>query len=198
MALGVGLTGAEARADLPPPEGTMLVPFELRVEGLEAHPDHVLLVYPWSLSDGAPTREVGVLAPGQPLGFGRRIGGQPRVYAMRKDAWESVRAEIEGRDPEVARDDEGFPAPGAIDCGLAVSPRHQVDEDGPEVVTDVYRVETLGATTCQLQKLSSTPAPAAEPRGGCASCTVGGEGDDRPWWLLSLAALGLRRRLSGR
>ena len=175
------------------------MPFELRVEGLEAHPDHVLLVYPWSLSNGAPTREVGVVGPGQPLRFGRRIDGRPRVYAMRKDAWEGVQAELEDRDPAAARDDgEGFPAPGAIDCGLQVRPRHQVGQDGPEVATDVYRVTTLSATGCRLEKLASTPDPVAAPRGGCASCTMSGVSDDRPWWLLGLVALGMRRRALGR
>lgn len=197
IVLGTGSTSTDARADLPPPDGMKFVSFELRVEGLEAHPDHLLLVYPWSLSNGAPTREVGVLAPGQPLRFGRRIGGRPKVYAMRKEAWESVRGAIEARDPEAARDeDEGFPAPGAVDCGLFVSPRHQVGEDGPDVAADTYRVTALNDTDCRLEKLSSTPDPVAAPRGGCASCSLGATDDDRPWWLLGLVALGWRRRRS--
>lgn len=195
--LGVGLVGGVARADLPPPEGMKFVSYEMRVEGLEAHPDHVLLVYPWSLSNGAPTREVGVLAAGQPLAFGRRFGGRPRVYAMRKETWESVRAEIESRDPEGAsHEGDGFPAPGAIDCGVEISPRHQADENGPEVATDTYRVTTLTDGACQLQQLSSTPVPTT--RGGCASCAVGDASDDRAWWLIGLVALGLRRRTAER
>lgn len=197
VTLGVGLTGGIARADLPPPEGMKFVSYEVRVEGLEAHPDHVLLVYPWSLSNGAPTREVGVLTAGQPLPFGRRFGGRPRVYAMRKDAWESVRAEIESRDPEgMSGNEEGFPAEGAVDCGTEISPRHQVDEGGPEVATDTYQVTTLSDEACQLKKLSSTPIPTA--RGGCASCSVQDASDDRPWWLIGLLALGLRRRMAER
>jgi len=182
-----------ARADVAPPDGIKYVSYEMRVQGLEAYPDHVLLVYPWSLSNGAPTREVGVIDPGKPLNFGRRISGPPKVYAMRREAWENVRAEVEARDPEAGGgDDDGFPAPGAIDCGLTVSPVHQVDEDGPDVATGTYEVAALSDDGCRLQKLSSTPSPQA--RGGCASCTVGSSGDDRPWWLVGLLALALRRR----
>ena len=49
IALAVALVGSAstARADLPPPDGQRFVDYEFSVAGLAAHPDWVLLAFPW-------------------------------------------------------------------------------------------------------------------------------------------------------
>lgn len=204
------LSASTASADVPPPDGLKRVPYQVEVQGLEAHADRVLLVYPWSMSNGRPMAEVGELKPGAPLTFGRRIDGQPRVYAMRRDAYE-------------ARKSDAFtlPADGAVDCGLAIEPRHTVPDDAPNAIVATYRVATLSDSACALEPVAVTgdeeaPAPPkpqpsssaggseqapppAAPRGGCSSCAVappasGERVPTAPLLALAVFAAGLYRR----
>ena len=203
LALAAFLLPAAASADLPPPDGTKFVDFQIEISGLAAHADHVLYVYPWSLSDGAPGSEVGQVEDGRALSFGRRIAGTPKVYAAKKDGFDPA---AEGFDPEQG-----------IDCGLAISPRFTVDEDGPDKIVERYQVAELSDTACRLQAATADPpapkpdAPApvatdaggtgdakATPQGGCAACSLGEPSEAAPAsflsLLLGLAALGRRRR----
>lgn len=188
------------------------MPFYATVAGVDA--DHVLLVYPWSTSGGAPAAEIGLLAEGDKLAFGRRIMGEPKIYAMKKADWEAKKAEI-----------TELPVDGAVDCGATVSPRHLVDKSAPDEIVVSYRVAELGDGACRLTlgdapdptpteaptagspaaadtslppdaaTPSSTPAATETPAaGGCAACSAGpGGSSSTPWWLLGLGALVWRR-----
>lgn len=211
--IGLLLSSSSVRADLPPPNGQKFVPFYATVTGLDA--DHVLLVYPWSLSNGAPTEEIGVLAEGSKLAFGRRIMGEPKIYAMKKAEWEAKKAEI-----------TSLPVEGALDCGTTISPRHLVDRDAPDEILASYRVAELSDSACRLaigDAEPSEPAPSDTPSdppasaptdapsdvaapvtpaanetpsaGGCAACCIIPAGaSSAPWWLLGLGILAWRRR----
>jgi MYXO-CTERM domain-containing protein len=210
-------TTAEARADLPPPDGTKFVSFGIQVNGLAAHPDHVLLVFPWSMSNGAPTEEVAVLEDGKSLGFGRRVMGSPKIWAMRKDAFEAAGPELK------------LPADGAVDCGQSIEPRFVVPKDAPDEIVERYDVSELGDGLCKLTKagaqtndkaktdtapktdaVGSEPAVPSDPNnataresgGGCAACEVQPPATKPPWpggWmLLGLAVASLRRHLRPR
>lgn len=153
-----------ASADVAPPAGIKYARFQIQVQGLDAHPDHVLLVFPHSLSNGAPTAEIAVVEPGKPLSFGRRIMGQPKVYAMRKDAWEKAKGST-----------SELPATGTIDCNLELNPRYEVKSSDPDVILDSYKVAALDDQTCRLDGLdgvagssgaaanNAAPAPEEDP-----------------------------------
>jgi MYXO-CTERM domain-containing protein len=202
-ALVVATLGAsDARADLPPPEGTKFVGFSFKVENLAQAKDFVLLAYPCSQSSGVPVRKMAVIQDGAVVDVGRR-GGDCKLYAMARADFDAWRKGTPG--------DEGD-AVDALFTGGAV----RACTGGPEVkatlptsdsrdrILQGLRVAKLDATGCSITGASApaTPASATPPtetppgKSGCAGCSVDGSplGPGSMAGLLAMVALAARRR----
>jgi MYXO-CTERM domain-containing protein len=208
---------APARADLGPPAGKRSVSFQVRVEGLTAFPEMVLVVYPHSLSDGAPTTEHAVLRDGQPLPVGRR-SATPKLWAVTKSDYEEFAATYQptfsSSDPAL----EAFFASGkARDCGVTIRPVFELPLADPRAsALQSFHADAIEPSRCQLtpgapphRAPTDTGAsaggdgPPSTTGGGCARCSTDPGAGDR-WiggaavaiWLLGVA-VARRRRTPG-
>jgi len=181
---------ATARADVPPDDGWKYVGNNFRATGLAAFPDHVLVAYPWSASNGAPTREHVVMKEGEAVSIGRR---SPDIvlWAVRRTAWETFAKTLtRDEDTDAARLDAFLRAPDAVACDARPEPIGTLRDDDPrDVVEHTIVVRALADDAC---KLELARPPAALDRGGCRACS-GGEGATSAW-ILALVALVVRRR----
>lgn len=177
LALALALfSPALARADVPPPDGQRRVPYRFRVDGVaKQSPDHVIVVYPWSLSNGAPTREQTMAPDGQWVSVGRR-SYPPELYAVRKaDYEEFTKSYVAPDGPE--RDDPAVEAflTKAAKCNMGPVPRFTVSDDSPlDTIEETFVAQTISDTSCVLTRTSSpSDAQANAPKsGGCAGCTT--------------------------
>ncbi len=131
-----------ARADLPPPPLKKYASYAVVVHGLGAHPEHVVVVYPWSNSNGVPMAELVQLIDGQPLRFGRRIDGSPAFYALK-------RAELEAWSAAGSGDVAALLA-GGVRCEGSISPRHLVSKVSPGDIIDEYTLTSLSEGECEI------------------------------------------------
>jgi hypothetical protein len=135
------------------------VSFEVRVEGLTAFPEMVLVVYPYSLSDGAPTTEHAVLRDGEPLPVGRR-SATPKLWAVKKADYEAFAASYKptfsSSDPAL----EAFFATGkARDCGATIQPVFELPFADPRgSAVQSFHADAIDPARCQL-----TQAPPPHP-----------------------------------
>jgi hypothetical protein len=192
----LALAPALAHADAPPPDGTRYAQYRFRVDGVaKQSPDHVIVVYPWSLSNGAPTREQTTAEDGQWVSVGRR-SPTPALYAVRKTDYEAfaktyTTSEDYQADPAV----DAFLAK-AAKCNLAPSPAFTLSEDDSRsAIEEIFVAQTISDTSCVLT--NATPPASATPKGGgCAGCTVGDKqiasGVSLAGLLAGLVALGRR------
>lgn len=171
-----------ALADLPPPPGTKRVPYRVEVVGQKEDP--VLVVFPWSDSDGAPTAELGVVGP-KGLGFGRRIAGRPAFWLVPRKDLDTARS----LEDEALR---AWMTANAEPCEGQVNPRHQVPSGGPDAITDTFKLHT-GPCRVVQQAVKDAPGrvgPEPSLGWGCrSSATPAGWG-----WLL-IGLLASRRRV---
>ncbi len=212
------LVPAVASADIAPPANQQRVGFEFSVDGLEVAPDRAVFAYPCGGSNGAPIRELAVLAPGRRVTVGRR-GGDCALYATSKaalDAWLGAHSQTDTAREAAA--DAFVASAGIVRCQGGPRPRHLRPASEPaEPVREVLRVARLDATACILVSASEpvapvptkdvpakdvgapATAPAAPPpgKGGCAGCalsTNGSRASGAALGLAAIAALGSRRR----
>jgi len=161
---------ALARADLPPPEGKKFVSYGFVVENVKAFPDYVLLAYPWSSSNGAPTKEHALVEDGKAVRLGRRSAA-PKLYAMQRGEYEkwktSYKPTHELDDPAL---DALFTSKQVVPCGVELSPKTQLDKGDPrDEVIDALRVESIDTGACRVALAKSaaaakqTPSPAETP-----------------------------------
>ncbi len=184
------LIGGSARADAPPPVGKKRVGYGFVVENLSAFPDHVLLIYPWSLSNGAPTREYTQIEEGARVRVGRRVQGTPKVHAMPRAAYEQWK---QGYKPVADHFDENdealeslFKREDVVECSVDLNPRHTVSRlSSADKVEDRFRAELIDDATCKLSLVSSSPS---------GSCSIGQEAPPAGALALAGLALILRRR----
>lgn len=205
------LPAADARADVPPPDGRKYVGFAIRVEGASKFPGYALLAYPWSLSNGAPTWEAGELVDGEALDVGRR-SPTPKLWAVPRARWAAF---LQQKGARAAKEDlEAFFAT-AVACDAAVQQQHELPSSDPRTtVVQSFVVSAIDEKSCRLgapgapQPASSgspaepRPTPEPQPRsGGCAGCSVATEPQQAVATLaLALALLarrGPRRRGGG-
>lgn len=193
----VSLSGA-ASADAPPPEGTKFVGYSFQVENMTAFPDHVLIAYPWSTSNGAPTREHSILENGQSLRIGRRSDAT-KLYAMKRSAYDEWKQSYAA--PENRWEDPALDALVASDkvvaCDEAPFARFELAEsDARTAITDVFRANRISDATCDLAVVSKpTTTPSGPSKGGCAGCAVTGEAQRSGiLGVFALAALAWVRR----
>lgn len=182
---------ALARADLPPPDGTKFVSYAYAVDGLEAHPDFVLLGYPSSATNGRPMDDYAELGK-QPVTLGRR-GGSPAIYAVKRADYEAWKATLAPLGPDAPTfDNPAFKAFFTSDkvarCDEAPKPSFSLPSSDPrEGVVERFRVVALGASGCDLERVggeSGTSAPSEaggfatppEDAGQPADAPLGGAG----------------------
>lgn len=205
-----------ARADLPPPDGSKFVDFEFAVDGLGAYPDHVLIAYPYSTSNGAPTVEHAVVAEGKALSVGRR-SPPVKLYAIKRsdyDEWKKGYRPPQERseDPEL---EKLFTSAKVSQCNLAPQPNFVLPtSDARSTIRETLKLTSASPCTLVAAAASGATVPAADvapapsspssppsetpKRAGCGSCVVGAP-SSAPWaagaWLAALLALvSLRRR----
>jgi hypothetical protein len=166
----VALTST-AHADAPPPDGKKHVGYAFKIQGLAAFPDHVVVAWPWSLSNGSPTREYAVLTDETPLRVGRR-SPTVKLYAVGKAAWEAfVKAELNNAQPDndaqVSALNAFLVAPNAAACNENPNDIHVISDSDPRsVVEDVFSAKMLSASSCELTRTS--PAITA-PKSSCSN-----------------------------
>jgi len=179
-----------AQADVAPPIGSKLAKYEIVVEGAPADGPAALAVYPWSLSNGAPTAEAALVPAVGSLAFGRRIMGEPAFWLVPSSEVAVLTA---------AGDDElrqWFEGGSAVRCtGDVPQPRFEVSVAGPDVLVDRFSVEVSQAS-CVVRQLAPASAPALALADGRSLCGCSGVGSSAVWFapLLALAALLRRRR----
>jgi hypothetical protein len=165
----LSLSIAHADVAIPPPDGKQFMNHDLVVEGLDAHPDVVLVVMDRgdtvtayrSFAAGKDTRQT--LAKGN-----RRRGGgmsAPTVRLMTKPAFEAwqteARAAVDAQREACSERGEGcahisrfvgkYPAPkGAVDCGLSLDLVTSGPEGGPNQTVDTIALEAASATRCTV------------------------------------------------
>lgn len=152
---------ALARADLPPPDGKKFVSYGFVVENTKAFPDYVVLAYPWSMSNGAPTKEHALVEDGKPVRLGRRSSA-PKLYAMKRAEYETWKASYK---PTHEFDDPAlealFTGKQVVPCGVELSPTTMIDKSDPrDEVVDAVRVELIAAGSCRAV-MAKTAAPVA-------------------------------------
>lgn len=163
-----------ARADLPPPDGTKFVSYAYAVEGLEAHPEFVLLGYPSSGSNGRPMDDYAELGK-QPVTLGRR-GGSPAIYAVKKSDYEAWKATLAPLGPDAPTFDNPafkafFTSNQVVRCDEAPSPSFSLPSSDPrEGIVERFRVVALAAQSCDLERVGGeTGANAPSDAGGFAT-----------------------------
>lgn len=178
----------DAAADVPPLLGHKNVDFEISVKGAPEEGDRMLVVYPWSLSNGTPTAEVGVVLPSVNLRFGRRTDGEPAFWLVPSDQLaELIRLE----ESELRA---WFEGEAAMKCeGDTPRPIFEVPVTVPDTLVQGFELEIEPGHGCTV-RLTDTPLAMrlTEPSAGCRCATVGALG-----WagtLSLLGVLGLRRR----
>lgn len=220
LALALFTASFTARADLPPPDGQRFVDYEFSVSGLAAHPDWVLLAFPWSMSNGAPTEELAEVKDGTPVGVGRR-SGTPKLYAMKRADYETFK---KGYTPSSERFQDPalralFAGSQVIPCDLGPSPDFQLSSDDPrESIVEKFELVSVTAAACDLERTGAAAPTAKEPdaaasdasgespraatspkkAAGCAGCSAASS-EGKPaaaFALLGALAMLLRRRLS--
>ncbi len=185
LALGttVALAAAEARADLPPPDGKKFVEYAFQVQGVSAQKDWVLLAFPYSASNGRPTEEYAELAEGTPVSVGRR-GGLPKLYAMKLADYDAFKKGY--KPPQDNFEDPAlralFSSDKVVRCDGAPGPTHQLPTtDRRDKIVETLKLVSVDAKACRVVAAdaatpvsTSTPtaAPATDPSAGASPTDV--------------------------
>jgi MYXO-CTERM domain-containing protein len=194
LSLALALVPAAALADLPPPNGMAFVSYAFQVDGLAKFPDYVVVAYPWSLSNGAPTREHTLVEDGKKVSVGRR-SPPPELYAVKKVAWEEFHRQHPQGPVNPGETDKAIEEllKGAVKCDAMPNVVYTLPTSDPRSeVLDKFRAEAIDDKTCHLVPAGAAggaspesdakgpnPAPNGDPTaapkgGGCAGCAVGG------------------------
>lgn len=171
--------GALADVSVPPPDKQRFLTHQLRIEGLDAHPDVVVVAHDRTETLSAH-RAFSAGDAEQILGIGgNRYGGSlsaPALFLMARadyDAWsEAVRVEVAKQEEACADRGEGCvhasrfvpsyaPPAGTVDCKQDIGLRLTGPQDGPVAVTDVLRLVEASATSCRLEVVEQAAAPAS-------------------------------------
>ncbi|MCC6622495.1 MAG: hypothetical protein IT385_14620 [Deltaproteobacteria bacterium] len=190
----LSLTAPLARADEPPADGLKYASNTFKVTGLAKFPEHVVVAFPWSLSNGAPTREHVVMKEGEAVHIGRR---SPAItlWAVKKTAWDAfAKAELgQDEDANAAALTEFLKAPNAVACDARPERVGTISKDDPrEVIEHELVVKSIGDAACDLELAAPAAAAAPVSKGsgsGCAGGDVGGIA-----WLGALIVLARGRR----
>jgi MYXO-CTERM domain-containing protein len=128
-----------AYADVATP-GMRHVEYTFAIDNAAEHKDWVFVAYPWTLSNGVPKKEFGVVTA-EGLGIGR--WHDPNIYAVKKADFDEKKLKAMKED-----DLEKFftKNPKVLDSKIKVEPIRQVKDESPlEKVHDVIHVTKLDA-----------------------------------------------------
>lgn len=166
----LSLSLAHADVAVPPPRGERFVNHDLVVEGMDAHPDVVLVVL-----DAGPTvsayrsfQKGGERRQTLARGNRSRGGGMsaPTVKMMTRPAFEAwqkeARATVDAQREACAQRGEGcahisrfvprYPAPkDALECGFLIDLVTSGPEGGPNTVVDTIALKTAKADRCEVE-----------------------------------------------
>jgi MYXO-CTERM domain-containing protein len=148
-------------ADLPPPDGTKFVGYSFVIENVGAFPDYVVFAYPWSLSNGAPTREHIRIGTDRPVELGRR-SPTPKLYAMPRAAYEEWAKTFKPQDDRQGRSlDELVKRPDVVLCTGAPAPRFSLgSDDKRNAVLETLRATRIDKGVCEI---ATELTPKTEP-----------------------------------
>jgi hypothetical protein len=126
-----------ARADVATP-GMRHVDYTFGVDNAAEHKDWVFVAYPWTMSNGVPKKEYGVITP-EGLGIGR--WHEPNIYAVKKADFDEKKLKAMKEDDL----DKFFTKnPKVLDSKVKIDPIRQVKEESPlEKVHEVVHVSKL-------------------------------------------------------
>ena len=173
LSIGLALIalGSTAHADAPPPSGQKYVDYQFKVQGLGA--DQQLVAWPWSLSNGAPTREYAVISNDTPIYVGRR-SPNVQLFAVDKTKWQAFVSErLDNKPPrtdeERAALDAFLTAPHAARCNVHPNDQHMLPTSDPrDVIEEVFVAKTVNPTSCVLEAM-----PLPRTKSGCHGGPLG-------------------------
>ncbi len=150
-----------SHADLPPPDGTKFVGYSFVLENVGAFPDFVVFAYPWSLSNGAPTREHIRIGTDRPVQLGRR-SPSPKLYAMPRGAYEAWEKTFKPQEDGAEKALEALvKRADVILCTGAPTPRFSLSSDDKRgEILEKLRATKIAAGVCEI---STALTPTAEP-----------------------------------
>lgn len=164
------------RADMVTP-GMHRVAYELQVDGLAEHPDHVLIVWPHSLSNGMPEAHLAQVPVAGQLAIGRRVDGKPELYALRRSDWQAW-SDREPNDRVLATATEADLLALAVPCGVDLGSTAQevVGCSRAQTLQHRFHARRLADDACEIdvigvEKLGSSGQPLA-----CGCASAGGHG----------------------
>ena len=183
-----------AQADIPPPPDQHWIEAEVvitaPVEG------HTLVLYPWGDSDGEPMAAVKEVQPGTPISFGRRIPGEPALFAVPTDTWRA--SSHSSSAPMAAQLDPvlvAFLEQNALRCNWTYTPPRLGSSSIPSHTQLRFTASVEGGECLVHAQAEPSTDPGAAPPPAervCAAAPAAGSG---ALVLLSLLAL-QRRRVS--
>lgn len=161
--------GSTAYGDAPPPSGQKYVGYQFKVQGLGA--DQQLVAWPWSLSNGAPTREYAVISDDTPVRVGRR-SPTVQLFAVDKTKWQAFATErLDNRAPQTDDDRAALDAflANAARCNVHPDDRHLLPTSDPRnTIEETFVAKSVSPTSCVLE---ATPQP--QPKSGCHGGPLG-------------------------
>lgn len=161
--------GSTAHADAPPPSGQKYVGYQFKVQGLGA--EQQLVAWPWSLSNGSPTREYAVISDDTPVSVGRR-SPTIQLFAVDKAKWQAFATERLGNQPPQTDEDraalDAFLA-NAVRCNVHPNDQHVLPTSDPrDTIEELFVAKSVSPTSCVLE---ATPQP--QPKSGCHGGPLG-------------------------
>lgn len=194
VTLGAG--GGRARADVPPPDDKKYVGYAFQVDGVAKFPDRVIVAYPWSMSNGAPTREAALAEDGKPVSVGRR-SAPPVLYAVKREAWDTFVKTITPDERDIDAKITPFLAASGVKCNKQPSMQSVLPKSDPRnEIVEAFQVKAIDDKVCDLGgataavddggksagdktatdrddvRTPSEPNEGAPPKGGCAGCAT--------------------------
>lgn len=138
------------KCDILPVGGSKFIPYEVEIASMPDNKDMKIAIFPWSMSNGAPTAEIIVVSPQKPVPFGRRVSGQSKFWAIPTDKIGSL--PTRGPHPGAALA-EWLKTPGnAVACtGAEIDRRFTSPHAHDSKIIDRFIVRSMDAKSCDME-----------------------------------------------